>query len=158
SSAFWLSLFAGAWLALDPVVKCTFVVVYQHLRSRREGDDLRSLLASLPREQQRKAQLIAPGANGRKVLMGGLFVLATIVSSLSLTGTSLAEQNPPAKTTTGTAGDPVRDARIQTLRQALDRESQRAIYRWHDAEHPDTPTWLDKLLARIGHSIERAWN
>src|SRR5215469_10944281 len=32
SSAFWLSLFAGAWLALDPVVKCSFVVVYQHLR------------------------------------------------------------------------------------------------------------------------------
>src|SRR6266404_4063391 len=29
SSAFWLSLFAGAWLALDPIVKCSFVVVYQ---------------------------------------------------------------------------------------------------------------------------------
>src|ERR1700730_3089079 len=44
SSAFWLSLFAGAWLALDPIVKCSFVVVYQHLQSRREGDDLRGLL------------------------------------------------------------------------------------------------------------------
>ncbi|HYU23468.1 MAG TPA: hypothetical protein VEM60_10030, partial [Candidatus Dormibacteraeota bacterium] len=31
SSAFWLSLFAGAWLALDPIVKCSFVVVHQHL-------------------------------------------------------------------------------------------------------------------------------
>ena len=59
SSAFWLSLFAGAWLALDPIVKCTYVVVYQHLRSRREGDDLRGLLASLPREQQKKAEMIA---------------------------------------------------------------------------------------------------
>src|SRR5229473_2157977 len=65
SSAFWLSLFAGAWLALDPIVKCTFVVVYQHLRSRREGDDLLGLLASLPREQKKKAQMIASaGAAG----------------------------------------------------------------------------------------------
>src|SRR5207302_11491357 len=51
-SAFWLSLFAGGWLALDPIVKCTFVIVYQHLRLRREGDDLRGLLASLPQAQQ----------------------------------------------------------------------------------------------------------
>ena len=56
SSAFWLSLFGGAWLALDPVVKCTFVVVYQHLRSRREGDDLRGLLASLPREAEKESR------------------------------------------------------------------------------------------------------
>src|SRR6266849_4315214 len=33
SSAFWLSLFAGAWLALDPIVKCTLVVLYHPLRS-----------------------------------------------------------------------------------------------------------------------------
>src|SRR5882672_7861185 len=59
SSAFWLALFAGAWLAFDPIVKCSFVVVHQHLRSRREGDDLRGLLASLPREQQKKAQMMA---------------------------------------------------------------------------------------------------
>src|SRR6266852_2831721 len=65
SSAFWLSLFAGAWLALDPIVKCTYVVVYQHLRSRREGDDLRGLLASLPREQQKKAAMIASMEGGR---------------------------------------------------------------------------------------------
>src|SRR5580698_10893279 len=32
SSAFWLSLFAGAWLALDPIVKCSYVIVYQHLQ------------------------------------------------------------------------------------------------------------------------------
>ncbi|HEX2716018.1 MAG TPA: hypothetical protein VHM88_27860, partial [Candidatus Acidoferrales bacterium] len=64
SSAFWLSLFAAAWLALDPVVKCTFVIVYQHLRSRREGDDLRGLLASLPRAQQAKAEMIAAAGAG----------------------------------------------------------------------------------------------
>ena len=68
SSAFWLSLFAGAWLALDPIVKCSFVVVYQHLQSRREGDDLRGLLASLPREQQKKAQMIASTAAGGRVV------------------------------------------------------------------------------------------
>jgi hypothetical protein len=30
-----------------------------------------------------------------------------------------------------------------------DQESQRAIYRWHDAEHPSPPTWFDKLLVKI---------
>jgi hypothetical protein len=44
------------------------------------------------------------------------------------------------------------------LRQALDIQSRRAIYRWHDAEHPSPPTWFDKLLARIQARIERAWN
>lgn len=158
SSAFWLSLSAGAWLALDPVIKCTFVVVYQHLRSRREGDDLRSLLASLPREQQKRAQLIAPAANQRKVLAGALLLLIAILSNVFLTGTASAEQPSPASGTTQEAADPARDQRVQTLRHALDQESQRAIYRWHDAEHPDTPTWFDKLLAKIGDSIDHAWN
>lgn len=158
SSAFWLSLFAGTWLALDPIVKCTFVVVYQHLRSKREGEDLRSLLASLPREQHKRSQLISSGASGHKVLTGALFVLTVITGSVSLAATARAAQPPPARSTTETRDNPARDARIQTLRQALDQESQRAIYRWHDSEHPSSPTWIDKLLARIGHRIERAWN
>src|SRR6266852_154669 len=158
SSAFWLSLFAGAWLALDPIVKCTFAVVYQHLRSRREGDDLRGLLASLPREQQKKAQMIASNATGGRVVTGALFVLATILAGVSLTATARAEQVPSARSTTETPGHSAREARIQRLRQALDQESQRAIYRWHDAEHPSPPTWFDKLMVKIGHSIEQAWN
>jgi len=157
-SAFWLSLFAGAWLALDPIVKCTFAVVYQYLRSRREGDDLRGLLASLPREQQKKAQMIASNATGGRVVTGALFVLATILAGLSLTATARAEQVPSARSTTETSGNSAREARIQILRQALDQESQRAIYRWHDAEHPSPPTWFDKLIVKIGHSIEQAWN
>ena len=158
SSAFWLSLFAGAWLALDPIVKCTFVIVYQHLRSRREGDDLRGLLASLPREQQRKAQLIASRVTRGPVVTGALLVLAAILASVSLPVTATAAQLPPPRSTTDVPGDAAREARIQKLRQALDHESQRAIYRWHDAEHPNPPTWFDKLLAKIGHSIEHAWN
>ncbi len=140
-SAFWLSLFAGAWLALDPIVKCTFAVVYQHLRSRREGDDLRGLLASLPREQQKKAQMIASNATGGRVVTGALFVLATILAGVSLTATARAEQVPSARSTTETPGNSAREARIQRLRQALDQESQRAIY-----------------LVEIGHSIEHVWN
>src|SRR5215469_6113618 len=86
SSAFWLSLFAGAWLAFDPIVKCTFIIVYQHLRSRREGDDLRGLLASLPREQQNKQQMIrfSPTGAGR-VRTGRLFTLAVILTGACLT-------------------------------------------------------------------------
>jgi len=158
SSAFWLSLFAGAWLALDPIVKCTFVIVYQHLRSRREGDDLRGLLASLPREQQKKAQMIASSTTGGRMVTGALFVLTTILAGVSLTATARAAQLPPARSTTERPGNSAREARIQRLREALDQESQRAIYRWHDAEHPSPPTWFDKLLVKIGHSIEHAWN
>lgn len=158
SSAFWLSLIAGTWLALDPVVKCTFVVVYQHLRSRREGDDLRGLLSGLPREQQKKAQIIASSATRGTVVTSGLFVLATVLLTVSLTGTARATEVQANRSTTETPGDSAREARVQRLRRALDQESQRAIYRWHDAEHPSPPTWFDKLLDKIGRAIERAWN
>src|SRR5258708_2290931 len=158
SSAFWLSLFAGAWLACDPIVKCTFVIVYQHLRSRCEGDDLRGLLASLPREQQKKAQMITSNATGGRVVTGALLVLATVLAGVSVTATARAAQVPPARSTTEMEGNSARLARIQRLRQALDQESQRAIYRWHDAEQPSPPTWFDKLLVKIGHRIERAWD
>jgi len=155
SSAFWLSLFAAAWLALDPIVKCSFVVVYQHLRSRREGDDLRGLLASLPREQQRKAQMIASATAGSR-LIGALLVLVAILASVSQA--ARAEQTPPAPTRLETLTDSARQTRIQQLRQALNAESRRAIYRWHDAEHPSPPNWFGKLLAKIELGIERAWN
>lgn len=157
SSAFWLSLFAGAWLALDAIVKCTFVVVYQHLRSRREGDDLRALMASLPREQQKKAQMMTSRTTGT-ALTAGLFVLATILAGVSLTASARASQVPGGGRTTEVSSDSAREARVQRLRQAVDQESQRAIYRWHDAEHPSPPTWVDRLLAKIGLNIEYAWN
>jgi hypothetical protein len=157
SSAFWLSLFAGAWLALDAVVKCTFVVVYQHLRSRREGDDLRALMSSLPREQQKKAQMMTSRTTGRAATVG-LFVLATILTGVSLSASARASQVPGTESTTAVPSDSAREARVQRLRQAVDQESQRAIYRWHDAEHPSPPTWLDRLLEKIGLKIEYVWN
>jgi hypothetical protein len=155
SSAFWLSLFAGVWLALDPIVKCSFVVVYQHLRSRREGDDLRGLLASLPREQQKKAQMLASTTAGTR-LIGALTVLFVILAGVSQV--VHAEQTQPAPSKAEALIDSARQARIQQLRQALDVESRRTIYRWHDAEHPSPPNWFDKLLAKIGIELERYWN
>jgi len=156
SSAFWLSLFAGTWLALDPVVKCTFIAVYQHLRSRREGDDLRGALASLPREQQKKAELIAASRPGGRAMMASLVVLATILLGASQTAraraTSVLLNRGGAETVAGSPNQ----TRVQKLHQALDRESQRSIYRWHDAEHPSSPSWLDKLLGKVGDSVERA--
>lgn len=156
SSAFWLSLLGGVWLALDPIVKCTFVVVHQHLRSRREGDDLRGLLASLPREQQKKAQMIASKAAAGKAITGALFVLASILTAVSLISSAQAAQTLPAASKTD-IGNAARAARIQTLRQAIAQESQRAIYRWHDDEHPSPPTWLDKALGKIGQGTQHAW-
>jgi hypothetical protein len=158
SSAFWLSLFAGTWLALDPIVKCSFVVVYQHLRSSHEGDDLRLLLASLPREQQKKAQMIASTAAGGRVAIGALVVLTAILAGTSPIATARAARASLTRSSTGTSTDTAHEAQIQKLRRALDAESQRPIYRWHDAEHPSPPTWFDNLLVKIGQGGEHAWN
>jgi hypothetical protein len=154
SSAFWLSLFAGAWLAVDPIVKCTYVVLYQYLRSRREGDDLRGLLASLPRGQQKKAEMIAGTGAGRSVRIGAAVGLLVIFMSVSPPATAVAAGSQSSALT---PADSAQQERVQKLRQALDRESQREIYRWHDADHPRPPTWFDKLLAKIGDAIKRGW-
>ena len=154
SSAFWLSLFAGAWLALDPIVKCSFVIVYQHLRSRREGDDLRGLLASLPREQEKKAQITA-SVTGVGRLVGVFVALTAILAGVPQVARA---EPPPAQNRVETPSDSARQARIQQLRQAVDVESRRAIYRWHDAAHPSPPNWFDKLLAKVWNSIESSWN
>lgn len=151
SSAFWVSLFGGAWLALDPVVKCSYMVVYQHLRSTREGDDLRGLLTGLPREQQKKAQMTTPAT----VKLG---VALTIVGAVVLSASQFAHAQQLAPNQAPTLADSARPLRVQQLRQALNIESRRPIYRWHDAEHPSQPNWFDKLLAKIGHAIQRAWN
>jgi len=158
SSAFWLALFAGAWLALDPIVKCTFVVVYQHLRSRREGDDLLGLLGSLPREQQRKARMISSNVLTSRAVGRALSVLGTIVLGILLTPTARAVQVTVPQAAPEVTDNSNREARVTTLRQALNEESQRAIYRWHDAEHPSPPTWFDKLLSKIRSSLDRDWN
>ncbi len=158
SSAFWLSLFAGAWLALDPIVKCSFVIVYQHLRSRHEGDDLRGLMASLPRVQQKKAQMIAARAGGGRITIGALVVLAAILAGTSPMAAARAAQASLPQSSTDTPADTAHEAQVQKLRRALDEESQRAIYRWHDTEHPSPPTWFDERMAKIGHRIEHAWN
>jgi hypothetical protein len=155
SSAFWLSLFAGAWLALDPIVKCSFVVVYQHLQSRREGDDLRGLLASLPRENQKKAEMLASTAAGGRVTASALVVLGAMLAGASSLPAARAEMT---SSIAETAVHTPREAQIQKLQRALDEESQRAIYRWHDAEHPSPPTWFDKLLSKIGQRIDRIWS
>lgn len=158
SSAFWLALFGGAWLALDPIVKCTFVVVYQYLRSRREGDDLLGLLRSLPREQQRKARMISSKALTSRAAIRALSVFVTTIVGILLTPTARAVQATLPQTTIEAAHNLNREARVTTLRRALSEQSQRAIYQWHDAEHPSPPTWFDKLLSKIGHSLDRDWD
>lgn len=159
SSAFWLALFAGAWLALDPIVKCSFVVVHQHLRSQREGDDLRGLLASLPREQMKKAQMIAPSTTGSKAAIGALIMLAAVLAGTSLPPIACAAQTQTTPTqSTEALSERTHQAQVQKLRRALDEESQRAIYRWHDAERASPPTWFDKQLEKIGNALTRAWN
>ena len=157
STAFWLALFAGAWLALDPIVKCSFIVVHQHLRSRREGDDLRGLLASLPREHKKKAQMIAP-ASGSNAAIGALLILVVVLTCTFLPPIARAARAPQTQSTVESPPNPTRQLQVEKMRRALDHESQRAIYRWHDAEHPSPPTWFDRLLERIGKATGSAWN
>jgi hypothetical protein len=155
SSAFSLALFGGAWVALDPIVKCTYIVVYQHLRSRREGDDLRGLLASLPREQQEKERLVASTGISRGARIGAAGVLAVIL--LGVSPSVIASQAPQMQTNIAPSGS-THPGRVVRLREAIDRESHRDIYRWHDADHPAPPTWFDKMLEKLGRFINRAWN
>ena len=157
SSAFWLSLFGAAWLALDPVVKCTYVVVYQHLRARREGDDLRGLLASLPSQQKKKAEMTGSAGEGRGAGIAWLVILAAILLGPPQIA-ARSTQAPPSRGSAETSSDSARAERVQKLRQALDQESQRSIYRWHDTEHPSPPTWFDKLLAKIGNAVGDVWD
>jgi hypothetical protein len=157
SYAFWFSLFAGAWLALDPIIKCTFVVVYQHLKSRVDGDDLRGTLASLPRQQQKHADALASAGTGHRAIIGASATLALLLIVGSQIASARQAQAPPNASGAETANDSARQARVQKLRQSLDAESQRTVYRWHDAEHPSPPTWFDRLLARIGHATSRSW-
>src|SRR5215472_16151100 len=130
SSAFWLSLFAGAWLAFDPVVTCTFLAVYQHLRSRRKGDDLRGALASLPCEQEKKAELVTASRPGGRAMLASLIVVSMILLGASQTASASATGVSLNLGSAETAAGSVNQARVQKLRQALDEESRRAIYRW----------------------------
>ena len=158
SSAFWLSLMGGAWLAVDPVVKCAYVVIYQLLRSRREGDDLRGLLAGLPREQKKKAEMIASTGGGRGTGIGFMVVIVAFLVAISQMAAPRATHAQQITSGSEPAAEFARAARVQRLRQALDEESQREVYRWHDAEHPSPPTWFGTLLAKIGRAIQRGWN
>lgn len=158
SSAFWLSLFAGVWLAVDPIVKCTYVLVYQHLRSRRKGDDLRGLLASLSRGQQKNEEMVAATGADRRARMVATVALLLIVLGGSQPARAVGLQTARSQSSAASATDSIRQERVEKLREALNRESRREIYRWHDAEHPSPPTWFDKLLTKIGSAIKSAWD
>jgi hypothetical protein len=133
-------------------------VVYQHLRSRHEGDDLRGLLASLPRDQRRKAEMMASAGAAGKAMLVSFALLATILLVGAQTARARSAQVPSSRSGGESAADSTQEARVRKLRQAMDEESQRAIYRWHDAEHSSPPTWFEKQLAKIDHLINRAWD
>src|SRR5258707_7557114 len=126
--------------------------------SRREGGDLRGFLASLPGDERRKAEMIASaGAAGRAMLVS-FALLSTILLVGAQTARARGAQVPSSRSSAESAAESTQEARVHKLRQALDEESQRAIYRWHDAEQPSPPTWFEKQLSKIGHAINRAWD
>ena len=157
SSAFWFASFAGIWIALDPIVKCTFLVVYQHLRSRRDGDDLRGLLASLPHEEAKRAERAAFAEIQRTGVAVSLVIFALLLAGFPRLAGAQTILPPPTSSASASAVVASEPARVRDLREALNTESRRTVYRWHDAEHPDTPTWLDKLFEKISHAISKKW-
>ena len=90
-------------------------------------------------------------------MIASLVVLAMILPGAFQTARAQVANVAVNPGSAETVVDSANQARAQKLRQALDEESQHAIYRWHDAEHPSPPTWVDKLLGKISHSFERAW-
>src|SRR5262249_34375138 len=152
--------FVGGWLALDPVVKCTYVIVQQQMRSRREGNDLRGLLASLPRQQRDKAELAgsmtsgsrAGSRAGLRATFSTLALLALILSGAFQLASPRTAQALPVRPYAQAPSGVNEPARVQTLRGALDEESKRAIYRWHDAAHQEAQTWFDKWLEKLGRA------
>ena len=90
-------------------------------------------------------------------MIASLVVLAMILPGAFQTARAQVANVSLNRGSAETVVDFANQARVQKLRQALDEESQHAIYRWHDAEHPSPPTWVDKLLGKISHSFERAW-
>ena len=146
SSAFWLSLFAGTWLALDPVVKCSFLIAFQELRARREGDDLRARLAALPRRKKSPMDSKSAGIQGKAVTAAVLALIATLAAAAFRPAPAAAREPAQSQIAAPTANDA---ARVQRLREALDAESRRSIYRWHEAEHQTAPNWFERWLMKI---------
>jgi len=85
-----------------------------------------------------------------------LVVLVAILAGVSQVAGAVQTAGPP--NAVENVNDSARQARIQQLRKALDVESGRAIYRWHDAAHPSPPNWFDKLMAKIALGIEHVWD
>jgi len=102
--------------------------------------------------------MIAPSKAGSNAAIGALLVLAVVLACTSLPSIARAAQAPLTQSSAEALPNPARQMQAEKLRRALDKESQRAIYRWHDAEHPSPPTWFDKLLERIGNATSRAWS
>src|SRR5260221_3180893 len=129
SSAFWLSLLAGAWLALDPIVKCTFVVVYQHLRSRREGGRLLGFLSVIHRDQRRKAEMIASAGAASRAMLVSFALLATILLVGAQTARPRGAQVPSSPTTAESAAGSTQQAAGPNQRHAREEDSHRRVYR-----------------------------
>lgn len=119
---------------------------------------MRGALASLPREQEKRAELITASRPGGSAMLASLVILSITLLGVSKTARASAARVSLNRSSAEAVAGSANQARVEKLRQALDEESQRALYRWHDAEHSSPPTWLDKLLGKIGHAIQRAWN
>src|SRR5262249_52777736 len=115
--------------------------------------------AGLPREQNKKAQMILSFKAGGKAAFRASILLLAVLTGTFLPKIARAAQAPQTQSGDAQAlQDESRQSKIKNLRRALAEESQRTIYRWHDAEHPSPPTWFDKQLEKIGSVLARIWN
>src|SRR5438874_8219925 len=101
--------------------------------------------------------MIASAGPVRRMVIPSAVILSAI-ALFGLQGLRTSAAPVPRSSTAETGADAAREARVQKLRQALDQESQRAVYRWHDAEHVTPPTWFEKLLSKVEQAMKRAWN
>ena len=130
----------GAWLALDPIVKCSLSSVHQHLNRGAKATILRGLLVSPPREQEKKAQMDRTTTAGDRRIAGH-----GRDSRWRFLGGARQEQMLSAPNRAETLTIPrARRAGSKDLREALDVESCAQFIAGRRAD-TKSANWFDKL-------------
>lgn len=125
---FWAGLVLTTYLAVDPVVKCVWVLAYFRLSAERSGADLAAAIAAL---RPLGASLALAGAALAVALLGGMAIPARAAA-------------PP----------PQIAASAPVLTQAIQAELRQPQYAWRSSAQVSAHlSWLDRILHQIARPL-----
>ncbi|HEY7855109.1 MAG TPA: DUF4129 domain-containing protein [Terriglobales bacterium] len=127
SGMFWLACLAGAYLALDPLVKCALVIAYHRAEAEYTGADLLARLAKL------RARPIG----------GAVSAILLTAAILVLSPRTLAAQH-------------AHTLQPQAMGQAIAAELRQPAYAWHAAANATPHGLLDRIMAAIMRPLTAA--